>query len=82
MKRIGEQSYKLALPPHLHVHDVFHVNLLKSYAPNLEHILELDDTLLANLEEFITTLERILDTVSGFLYTTATFLLKSATGYF
>ena len=29
VKRIGEQSYKLALPPHLHIHDVFHVSLLK-----------------------------------------------------
>ena len=50
------------LPPHLHVHDVFHVNLLKTYVPNLEHILDLDDTLLANQEEFIITPERILDT--------------------
>ena len=28
-KRIGEQAYKLELPPRLHVHNVFHVNLLK-----------------------------------------------------
>ena len=29
MQRIGEQSYKLALPPHFHVHNGFHVSLLK-----------------------------------------------------
>ena len=49
---MGEQSYKLALPPHLHVHDVFNVNLLKKYVPNLEHILDLDDNILVNQEEF------------------------------
>ena len=46
LRRMGEQSYKLALPPHLHVHDVFHVNLLKKYVPNLGHILDLDDNVL------------------------------------
>ena len=48
LQRIGEQSYKLAIPPQLHVHDVFHVNLLKGYVPNPKHILDLDDTLLVN----------------------------------
>ena len=52
LRRIGEQSYKLALPPHLHVHDVFHVSLLKKYVPNPEHILDLDDNVLVNQEEF------------------------------
>ena len=52
MQRIGEQSYKLALPPHLHVHDVFHVSLLKQYIPNLDHILSRDDSILVNQEEF------------------------------
>ena len=49
---MGEQSYKLALPPHLHVHDVFHVSLLKKYDPSPEHILDLDDHVLVNQEEF------------------------------
>ena len=44
------------------MHDVFHVSLLKSYIPNPKHILDLDDTLLVNQEEFIIALERILDT--------------------
>ena len=29
MQRIGEQFYKLELPLHLHVHNVFHASLLK-----------------------------------------------------
>ena len=49
---MGEQSYKLALPPQLHVHDVFHVSLPKNYVPNLGHILDLDDNVLVNQEEF------------------------------
>ena len=48
LQRMGEQSYKIALPPHLHVHNVFHVNLLKKYIPNLEHILDLNDNILVN----------------------------------
>ena len=36
LQRIGEQSYELALPPHLHVHNVFHVSLLKNYVANLK----------------------------------------------
>ena len=52
LRRMGKQSYKIALPPHLHVHDVFHVNLLKKYVPNPEHIRDLDDNVLVNQEEF------------------------------
>ena len=52
LQRIGEQSYKLALPPHLHVHNVFQVYLLKQYIPNPEHILSPDDSILVTQEEF------------------------------
>ena len=52
LQRIGEQSYELALPPHLHVHNVFHVSLLKHYVANLDHVLNHDDTILVNQEEF------------------------------
>ena len=52
LRRIGEQYYKLALPPHLHVHNVFHVSLLKKYNANPQYILDLDDTVLVNQEEF------------------------------
>ena len=52
LQRIGEQSYRLALPLHLHVHNVFHVNLLKHYIPNPDHILSLDDSILVTQEKF------------------------------
>ena len=61
LQRPGEQSYKLALPLHLHVHNVFHVSLLKKYVPNLEHILDLDDNVLVNEEEFQMEPEQILE---------------------
>nr|GFD04034.1 putative nucleotidyltransferase, ribonuclease H [Tanacetum cinerariifolium] len=39
LERIGEVSYRLALPPQLsHVHDVFHVYLLKGYHYHPLHI--------------------------------------------
>ena len=59
---MGEQSYKLALPPDLHVHDVFYVSLLKKYVPNSEHILDLDENVLVNQEEFWMEPEEILKT--------------------
>ena len=62
VKRVGEQSYQLALPPHLHVHDVFHVSLLKKYVANPEHILDADDTILVNQEEFPKKPKMILET--------------------
>ena len=52
LQRIGEQSYKMALPPHLHVHNVFHVSLLKQYIPNPDHILSPYDSILVTQEEF------------------------------
>ena len=61
LKRIREQSYELALPPHLHVHNVFHVSLLKPYVANLDHVLSHDDTVLVNQEEFQMEPEQILD---------------------
>ena len=54
------RSYKLALSPHLHVHDVFHVNLLKHYIPNSDHILSPDDSILVTQEEIQMEPEQIL----------------------
>ena len=61
IRRVGEQSYKLALPPHVHVHNVFHVSLLKQYVSNPEHVLDHDDTILVNQEEFQMKPEQILE---------------------
>ena len=33
-------AYKLALPPHFKVHDVFHVSLLKRYVHDASHIID------------------------------------------
>ena len=42
--KINDQAYQLLLPKHLKVHNVFHVNLLKKYVPDPNHIFE-DDQL-------------------------------------
>nr|GEX00233.1 putative nucleotidyltransferase, ribonuclease H [Tanacetum cinerariifolium] len=40
LDRVGEVSYRLALPPQLsHVHDVFHVSLLRGYKYNPLHVI-------------------------------------------
>ena len=61
LRRIGEQSYELDLPSHLHVHNIFHVDFLKAYVANPEHILNLDDSILVNQQEFQMEPEQILD---------------------
>ena len=60
-KRIGEQAYELELPSHLHVHNIFHVSLLKQYIADPSHVLNHDDTILVSQEEFQMEPERILD---------------------
>ena len=39
LKKINDQAYELLLPPHVKVHNVFHVSLLKKYVPDENHIL-------------------------------------------
>ncbi|GAV83473.1 Chromo domain-containing protein [Cephalotus follicularis] len=42
-ERIGEVTYRLALPPNLsHVHNVFHVYLLRKYMANPSHVLSIE----------------------------------------
>ena len=61
LRRMGEQSYEIALPPHLHVHNVFHVSLLKKYIADPLHVLNEDDTILISQEEFQMEPEQILE---------------------
>ncbi|GAV82855.1 Chromo domain-containing protein [Cephalotus follicularis] len=43
LERIGEVTYRLALPPNLsHVHNVFHVSLLQKYITNPSHVLRVE----------------------------------------
>ncbi|GAV85944.1 Chromo domain-containing protein [Cephalotus follicularis] len=40
LERIGEVAYKLALSPDLsHIHNVFHISLLRKYMANPSHVL-------------------------------------------
>nr|GEZ76284.1 putative reverse transcriptase domain-containing protein [Tanacetum cinerariifolium] len=40
LDRVGEVSYRLALPPQLsHVHNVFHVSLLRGYKYHPLHVI-------------------------------------------
>ena len=43
------------------MHDVFHDSLLKQYVANPEHVLDIDETILANQEEFPLKPEGILE---------------------
>ncbi|MDV3191319.1 MAG: hypothetical protein Q8832_02695 [Candidatus Phytoplasma australasiaticum] len=41
LKRIGKVAYELALPPHMeHIHNVFHVSMLKKYNSDSRHVIE------------------------------------------
>ena len=40
LERVGPVAFKLALPPHVKVHDLFHVSLLKRYVHGDSHIVD------------------------------------------
>ena len=57
IQRVGEVAYQLALLPQLFgIHDVFHVSLLRKYAPDVSHILDSQEL---NLQENMKYEERI-----------------------
>ena len=41
LKPVGKVAYELALPPYMqHIHNVFHVLMLKKYHPDTKHVIE------------------------------------------
>lgn len=44
LKRVGEVTYQLALPPTLiSSHDIFHVSMVKKYVLNVSHKIDYKD---------------------------------------
>ena len=60
IKKISDQAYALQLPPHIKVHNVFHVSLLKKYVPDASHILGDEITLVSEDRTLEISPERIL----------------------
>nr|GEV56643.1 putative reverse transcriptase domain-containing protein [Tanacetum cinerariifolium] len=62
LDRVGEVSYRLALPPQLsHVHDVFHVSLLRGYKYHPLHVISYPFDQIRTDLSYVEKLEAILD---------------------
>ena len=47
IERVSSLAYRLALPPQLsHVHNVFHVSMLRKYEPDPSHVIMWTDVLI------------------------------------
>ena len=62
IKKVNDQAYKLELPSHIKVYNVFHVNLLKKYILDPNHIFIEDQLIVSKDNTFQIKPEAILQT--------------------
>ena len=63
LRKVGVVSYQLALPPELqHIHDIFHVSLLKAYKTDDRHVLNYEPI---NLQSDLTYEEKHVEIVDS-----------------
>ena len=60
LSRIGQVDYKLALPPNLRVHNIFHISILKKYAHDATHVVNWNDVQVEPKGYFLVELDCIL----------------------
>ena len=61
LERVGPVAYKMGLPLHIKVHDVFHVSLLKKKLQDASHSIDLNVIHVGPEEEFLPELLQILE---------------------
>jgi hypothetical protein len=62
LERVGLVAYRLALPPTVKAHNVFHVSLLKKYVHDSNHIIDWSVIQVEPKGEFLPEPQCILDT--------------------
>ena len=62
LSQVGKVAYELSLPPqYQHVHNVFHVSLLKKYNPDASHVIEYEPVEIQADLSFVEQPVKILD---------------------
>ena len=77
LKKVGKLAYELALPPHMqHIHNVFHVSMLKRYNPDSRHVIEYEPIDIQQDLSFIEQPIRILDRREKVLRNKSVYLVR------
>ena len=77
LKKVGNVAYELALPPHMqHIHNVFHVSLLKKYHMDSRHIIEHDPVEIQSDLSYVEQPFQILDRQEKVLRNKSVWLVK------